>query len=251
MHGRMTKLSYHEKAYLTYLWSKRESSSFHYYSFRVAAYLYHDLFGQLHDCPGIPDGYVENAGWTIFVVGISLTLGLSADMVPHVYGNVHPWIQPIFSSSLSLGAVSALVLNLMMRIGVKKVVTIQLSNTKPDIDYILEFMEKQGQSWGAINEVVNKAAYAIIEAMESIWDNQHSKTPVELKVSFDEFKLSANLICRGEPIHMNAIKSLDQIMDKDLIDPDLLTGYMIHIYADHLKQTEKQHRVNITLRFKH
>ncbi len=190
-------------------------------------------------------------GRKIFVVGISLILGLSADMVPHVYENVHPWIQPIFSSSLSLGAISALVLNLMMRFGVKKVVTTQLSNTKPDIDYIFEFMEKQGQSWGAIKEVVNKATYAIIEAMEAIWTNQYSKTPVELKVSFNEFKLSANLIYRGEPIHMNAIKSLDQIVDKDLKDPDLLTGYMIHVYADHLKQTEKHDRVNIILRFKH
>jgi xanthine permease XanP len=190
-------------------------------------------------------------GRKIFVVGISLILGLSVDMVPHLYDNVHPYIQPVFSSSLSLGAVSAVILNLMMRIGVKKVVTTQLSNTKPDIDYILEFMEKQGQTWGAIKEVMSKATYAVLEAMESIWANHLSKSPVELRVSFNELKISASIIYQGKPLHMNAIKSVDHILDNDLTDPDLLTGYMINVYADHSKQMEDEETVNIVLRFRH
>jgi len=43
-----------------------------------------------------------------FVVGVSIIFGLSVYVLNDVYNEVHPWIHPIFSSSLSLATMSAI-----------------------------------------------------------------------------------------------------------------------------------------------
>ena len=55
-----------------------------------------------------------------FVVGIALIFGLSVDILPQMYSHLHPWIKPLFSSSLTLATVLAIVLNQLFSLGAKK-----------------------------------------------------------------------------------------------------------------------------------
>jgi len=54
-----------------------------------------------------------------FVVGIALSFGLSVDILPQMYTQLHPWIKPVFSSSLTLATVLAILLHQLFRIGAK------------------------------------------------------------------------------------------------------------------------------------
>ena len=53
-----------------------------------------------------------------FIVGISIIFGLSVDILPEMYQHLHPWIQPFFSSSLTLATVMAIFLNQFFQLGV-------------------------------------------------------------------------------------------------------------------------------------
>lgn len=55
-----------------------------------------------------------------FVIGISLIFGLSVDILPELYRNIHPWLRPLFSSSLTLSTILAIVLTQLLRIGTAK-----------------------------------------------------------------------------------------------------------------------------------
>lgn len=55
-----------------------------------------------------------------FVVGISFIFGVSLEVLPDLYKHVHPWLRPLFSSSLTFGTVLAIVLNLIFNIGAPK-----------------------------------------------------------------------------------------------------------------------------------
>lgn len=50
-----------------------------------------------------------------FVIGVSLMFGLSLDMLPSLYVSVHPWIRPLFDSSLTLCTILAVALNQLLR----------------------------------------------------------------------------------------------------------------------------------------
>lgn len=51
-----------------------------------------------------------------FVIGIALVFGLSVDILPELYTNIHPSLAPIFSSSLTLSTITAITLNKLLRI---------------------------------------------------------------------------------------------------------------------------------------
>ena len=55
-----------------------------------------------------------------FIVGISLIFGLSVDILPQLYSQIHPWLKPLFSSSLTLATVMAILLNQLFNLGAHK-----------------------------------------------------------------------------------------------------------------------------------
>jgi xanthine permease XanP len=55
-----------------------------------------------------------------FIVGISLIFGLSVDILPQMYSHLHPWLKPLFSSSLTLATVMAIVLTQIFNLGSRK-----------------------------------------------------------------------------------------------------------------------------------
>ena len=79
-----------------------------------------------------------------FVVGISLILGLTVDILPGAFEGIHPWIKPIFSSSLSVASLTALALNLLFRIGIAKKVRLELLAGLFSSEILFDFMERNG-----------------------------------------------------------------------------------------------------------
>jgi NCS2 family nucleobase:cation symporter-2 len=53
----------------------------------------------------------------IFVLGISLTFGLSLEVLPDLYAQLSPWVRPLFDSSLTFSTVLAVLLNQLLRLG--------------------------------------------------------------------------------------------------------------------------------------
>lgn len=51
-----------------------------------------------------------------FVVGVAFVFGLSLDILPGLYAGITGWVRPLFSSSLTLATVIAVVLNQVLRI---------------------------------------------------------------------------------------------------------------------------------------
>jgi xanthine permease XanP len=56
----------------------------------------------------------------IFIIGISFIFGISLDILPGLYLHLPSWLQPVFSSSLTLSTVMAIILNQIFNIGAKR-----------------------------------------------------------------------------------------------------------------------------------
>ncbi len=55
-----------------------------------------------------------------FIIGISFVFGMSVIILPDLYSNLPSWLSPIFSSSLTLATVLAILLNQFFNLDVKK-----------------------------------------------------------------------------------------------------------------------------------
>lgn len=187
-----------------------------------------------------------------FVVGISIILGLSVYVLGDVYENVHPWIRPIFSSSLSLATVSVVIINLILRIGIKKKIGLQLSMDGDFTDIIFDTMERQGGKWGARQEVIFKASSAMNELMETLSGSCLVKDKkVLMNVSCDEFNLDVVAFYKGDKL----VIPQSQPTQQQLIDqPETclqLAAYLVGKYADDVKTFFSDNQQQIRLHFEH
>ena len=134
-----------------------------------------------------------------FVVGVSIILGLSINMLPGVYLNLPGMLQPAFASSLSVATLlSALLLNLLFRIGVAQRAKLQIDPRADSSEQIFLFMEKQGGAWGARREVIDRAKSAMNECVEAVSLLEPSISRIDAEVSFDEFSLDIDMRYDGE-----------------------------------------------------
>lgn len=186
-----------------------------------------------------------------FVVGISLIFGLTVDVMPEVFVNAHHWIRPVFSSSLATATVTAIILNLLFRIGIAKKVRLVL---RPGIDVagkVFSFMDRQGRTWGARQEVIYRATSAITEFMESVSEYGLSKEDVEIEVSFDEFNLDVNIGYAGRCMEFPPERPDIDALFTDGEAPLKFAGFMVRKYADRVTARTKGGRCLVAMHFEH
>ena len=190
-------------------------------------------------------------GRKTFLIGASFIIGLSADMVPGIYENIHFWLQPIFSSSLSLATVTAIVLNLILRIGITKYKTINLEVGKDSSEKIFNFMQTQGGAWGARKEVINKATSAMSEFMQTASLIKLKKEEISMYVKFDEFNLDINITYFGDPFPISSLRPLKEDYKTDEEASIKLSSFIIKQYVDKISFSQKEDHTILHLHLEH
>lgn len=186
-----------------------------------------------------------------FVLGLGLIFGLSADLAPQLYASVHPWIKPIFSSSLALGSVTVIVMNLIMRIDISNRSHIDLYPGKQSSEDVFDFVEKQGGSWGARPEVVEKAAAALNEVLESVTALDLTNGPLQVEMKFDELSLDIDVIWNGEPLQFtNKMPTPEELLENDE-SIGMISSFLISRTVDKLSSSSKDGISRVQLHFEH
>jgi xanthine permease XanP len=187
----------------------------------------------------------------IFVAGISIIFGLSADILPEIYQNTHPWISPVFASSLSLGTMTAMLLNLLLRIGINKPAKLTIDSPDHYQDIIYEFYEKQGGKWGARKEVVFKVITATTELTSAIYDSGLTNGKIEIQSVFNEENLKVTVKYKGRPVELALIKpSMEELINDEKAYLKL-AGYLTRQSADQTEVVQKDNICTVHLHFNH
>ena len=187
-----------------------------------------------------------------FLVGIPLIFGLSVDAIPELYENIHhPWLQPIFSSSLFLATVLVIILNLIFRIGIAKRQQLILEPGVDSSEKIFTFMEKQGSAWGARKEVIYRAISALNEFFESVSTLGLAKEKIKADVSFDEFNLDVDLRYDGMLMEFPTMRPAEADLLRDEKATVKLSGFIITHYVDTVKSELKDGLCRVQFHFDH
>jgi xanthine permease XanP len=132
------------------------------------------------------------------VIGAALLMGFSRYLFPGFYAAAPAYLLPAVSSPMVLGLLTALLLNLIFRIGIKESAEITYT---PGTDALLKlenFGHEQGGKWGARRDVMERVIHAMIEsaeALELVLKPGHS---ARFGLTFDEYRLDLNLTYEGE-----------------------------------------------------
>jgi xanthine permease XanP len=186
-----------------------------------------------------------------FVLGLAIIFGLSADMVPQMYASVHPWIRPVFSSSLALGTVTAIVMNLIMRLGISSRACLVLQPGRHSSDEVFTFMEKQGSAWGARRDVIMNASGVLNEALESVTSLNLAKGPLQVEAKFDELNLDIDIDYEGALLPLPKAPPSPEELLQDEAALGNLSGFLIQRQVDKVRSSIKDGHCHIHLHFDH
>ncbi len=186
-----------------------------------------------------------------FVIGISIVFGLSVDVIPGLYRNIPDMIQPFFQSSLSLATICAIILNIFMRIGIAQTATIELVPGVDHSEKVFTFLQRQGALWGAMPNVIARAASAINETLESAESMAATSGALNVAVSFDEFNLDVDISYRGEPMLFTDTKPSEEEILSSPLGTAGLSLFLIRRNADRVESSVKKGLCHINLHFNH
>lgn len=185
-----------------------------------------------------------------FVIGLSLIFGLATDLLPTAFSGLHPWVDAIFSSSLSTATVSAVILNLIFRIGIKSRAYLEIGPDDSSGRAIADFMHHQGGAWAARPEVIKKAAAAASEYMEALNGTNAVQEKINLEASFDEHNLDIIIAHTGEPPAFP-----EQAPDPDALleagGTQQLAGFLVQSWSDKLSVKQTGKHTTAKLHFEH
>jgi len=188
----------------------------------------------------------------IFVIGIALVFGLSVEIVPGMYDAVPGWVRPLFSSSLALGTVLVVVLNLLFQLGTSKRKTFEIDPAVAvggDND-VRRIMEALGATWGMRPEVATRAANCLHELM-IYFGHIGVRSPVHIEAQFNEFDLNFDIEYAGPAIHFPDQPPMVEAIASETEAMPLLCAYVIRGYADGVSITSQGQQSRIHLHFEH
>ena len=186
-----------------------------------------------------------------FVVGVSVIFGLSVDVMPHAYTDLHHWIQPIFSSSLSTAAVCAVVLNLLFRIGIAQKGRLVIDPGAESVRRIHDFMDHWGRAWGARGEVIARATGALTELAETAASQGLTREKIIIEVRFQELKLSITATYRGLPMEFpEGAPSPEEVISDDRAQA-ALSGFLVRHYVDRIRVSGSDGECSVRFDFDH
>lgn len=175
-------------------------------------------------------------------VGIGLLLGISYEPLREMFTRMAPdAFKHLVFSGVGFGVLASVFLSFIFRFGDhtrhRRVFDAQHSSIKE----VAEFLERQGRSWGARRDVVNRAEYATWQAFEILTEhelvdsNEGRSCTVEVETIFNEFSFTVILYYRGLSVPL----ALSPPTHEELIANELaclqMAGYMLRRLADDVR----------------
>jgi NCS2 family nucleobase:cation symporter-2 len=186
-----------------------------------------------------------------FVIGLSVMAAIAVDLYPAFFAQLPAGMLVVFGSSLVLGTLTALVLNLVFRLGVRKTEKLAVDPARVDPVAIETFMETQGATWGARRDVIERASFNLVQSIETIVGAGAPSGPLEIAASFDEFNLDVRVSYDGPPLELPERRpSNDEIMASEEGERKL-AGFMLRRFADRVAVSRRDGRSTILFHFDH
>ncbi len=184
----------------------------------------------------------------IFVIGLSFAMAVLADVYYDVFKAAPTAVQPLFGNSLVLGTACAMLLNLIMRIGVRQRESLRVASSGARAETVEQFLADQGARWGARREIVSTATFGVVQVLEVIGQPPGE---VEIEASFDEFNLDLYVRFAGDPLVIPENKPSPAEIVASADGERLLAGYLLRRSVDRIECHASGGRTEVHLHYDH
>lgn len=166
----------------------------------------------------------------VFTLGFPLLIGLAFEFIPHLERDIPAQFRHIVTLPLTMTTLLAILLNTFFQIGQKKTADIPLSFNKPDSVKFKQFIQQQGNYWGAMPTTMYRARQAVQEALVAVKQNSNNDQ-VKLTLQYDESALTGELVYQGKALVIDLEQTI-MMMTSKIKDPSILAIHAAEAHVD-------------------
>ena len=150
------------------------------------------------------------------VIGMGMMAFFVVSVVPSTFAGVPAWAQPLVSSPLVLATLTALLLNLIFRLGIRRKMATVIDPRSADYPEIVNFVERNAAIWGARRDVVSRVEFVVQQAVEAIIEHCQVTGPIAFEIGYDEFDIDVALSYAGVPLDLTGkLPTHDEILESE------------------------------------
>ena len=162
-----------------------------------------------------------------FTLGIAFAFAVATPALARAQGSLPEWMAPVIVSPLLASALVALVLNPLLRLGIRQQVQLAVAMDPVDHAAIQAFVSRAGATWGARREVIEQAQGSIAECIEAVADAELARGESLLTLGFNELQLEAQIIWHGSPLVLSDARPTKAEMLTDESAAARMAGYLV------------------------
>jgi xanthine permease XanP len=184
------------------------------------------------------------------VVGVSTLVALARAVVPGYFAALSgPLLQAVTGSMLSLGVVTALLLNGLFRLGATRRLAITFESTPASLETLERTFRARATAWRLPAELVDRAAAVTREVVGHIEEAGLAHGGAEARIAGDAEELTITILYSGAPLVLphTAVRRRPLLEERAFSYSlaDLLTA----VHPDRMTASVRGERVAITIAF--
>ncbi|MGG5821201.1 solute carrier family 23 protein [Falsiroseomonas sp. HW251] len=179
-------------------------------------------------------------------IGLALSAALAVEAVPRLVEWMPAGLKPLMTAT-GFGTLAAIGLNALLRIGVRRRVTLTVPGGEIRPAEVDEFVTGAGAAWGARREVVSRLSHLVASCMDAIAVSGVARGDVAIAIAHDETTLDLRIAWQGAPLVLADRPPTPDEMIDDEDAPARLAGHMIRRLSDRVRLREKGGTVELLL----
>jgi xanthine permease XanP len=151
-----------------------------------------------------------------FTLGIAFAFAVTTSALVRATPILPYWMSPVVASPLLASALVAILLNPLLRLGIRQQVELTIPEGGLPQEEVIKFITRAGAAWGARRDVIDRAQGVIAECLDALVDAELAVGAVHLAVGFNELQLDSRISWRGAPLVLaNSPPSKQELLTDD------------------------------------
>jgi NCS2 family nucleobase:cation symporter-2 len=184
-------------------------------------------------------------------LGIAFAFAVATSALVRAEPLLPYWMAPVLESPLLAAALAAILLNPILRLGIRQQVELVIPEGGMQHEDVAKFITQAGAAWGARRDVIERAQAPIAECLDTLVDAELAVGPVLLMLGFNELQLDAKITWRGSPLPLSSTPPTTEEMMTDAKSAVRMAGYLIGKLAGRVRSRFANGGGEIHLLFDH
>ena len=162
-----------------------------------------------------------------FVLGIAFAFAVGTPALSRAGGSLPDWMAPVVVSPLLASALVALLLNPLLRLGIRQTSELVVPSGGLQHDAVTSFVGRAGAGWGARRDVIERAQGSLAECLDTLLDTGIAEHGARLILGFNELALDARIIWHGPKLLLSERRPTKEELLTDDAATIRMAGYVI------------------------